>query len=283
MSLLHTDSLPRRTVTTSFGEIAYAEAGSGPVALFVHGVFLHADVWKHQLGELGDLRRCVAVDLLAHGASDEGSGALTMSEQADMVLAFMDALGIEGADLVGNDTGGAIVQLICARAPGRVTTATLTNCDTDDNLPPKGFLPIQDMAKAGLLADGLAALANDPGAARRGLASGLEDPDSLDDATATGFFAPFATRSRAMAVQAYVAGMEPSVTVAVRDGLAKFEAPTLIVWGTGDEFFDVSWARWLESTIPGTVGVVELPGAKLFFPLERPRDFNRELRLFWTR
>ena len=44
------------------------EAGSGPVALFVHGVLLNGHVWRHQLAGLSDVRRCIAVDLLAHWA-----------------------------------------------------------------------------------------------------------------------------------------------------------------------------------------------------------------------
>jgi pimeloyl-ACP methyl ester carboxylesterase len=76
--------------------------------------------------------------------------------------------------------------------------------------------------------------------------------------------------------------MDNRVTVAIRDDLARFDAPTLIVWGTADDFFDIAWARWLADTIPGTVRCVELPGAKLFFPAERADEFNAELRRFWT-
>jgi len=57
----------RRTVEIRSGSISYVERGSGPVALFVHGVLLNGYLWRHQLAELGDLRRCIAVDLLAHG------------------------------------------------------------------------------------------------------------------------------------------------------------------------------------------------------------------------
>jgi hypothetical protein len=54
------------------------------------------------------------------------------------------------------------------------------------------------------------------------------------------------------------------------------------VWGTGDEFFGVEWARWLAATIPGARSIVEVDGARLFFPLERPEVLNRELRALWT-
>ncbi|MBO0730814.1 MAG: alpha/beta hydrolase, partial [Acidimicrobiaceae bacterium] len=59
-------------------------------------------------------------------------------------------------------------------------------------------------------------------------------------------------------------------------------APTLIVWGTGDVFFDLKWAYWLRDTIPGAHDVVEVAGAKVFFPHERPQDLAPHLRLFWA-
>jgi len=52
----------------------------------------------------------------------------------------------------------------------------------------------------------------------------------------------------------------------------------LIVWGTDDVYFDARWSRWLERTIPGTRRRVELEGARLFIPEERPDELNRELR-----
>ncbi|HEY7947593.1 MAG TPA: alpha/beta hydrolase [Acidimicrobiales bacterium] len=274
----------RRTVATGQGEVAYLASGEGPTAVFVHGVFLSADLWRPQLAALADVRRCLAVDLLAHGESFvPTAGTLSMDLQAEMIVALLDALGLDAVDLVGNDSGGAIAQLVAVRVPQRVRTLTLTNCDTHDNWPPAAFAPIHDLAVAGALADALGAIAVDPAAARASLASGFEDPDVLSDETVASFFGPFAASpARRQAVEGYVAGMDNRVTVAIRDDLARFDAPTLIVWGTADDFFDIAWARWLADTIPGTVRCVELPGAKLFFPAERADEFNAELRRFWT-
>ena len=58
--------------------------------------------------------------------------------------------------------------------------------------------------------------------------------------------------------------------------------PTLVVWATGDEFFDLRWAYWLRDTIPGVVNVVEIEGAKLFFPDERASDLVPHLQQFWA-
>ena len=59
----------RRFVDTPSGRIAYVAHGKGPVALFVHGVLVNGFLWRHQLAHLGEMRRCIAVDLLAHGAT----------------------------------------------------------------------------------------------------------------------------------------------------------------------------------------------------------------------
>jgi pimeloyl-ACP methyl ester carboxylesterase len=54
---------------TWYGDIAYTDKGVGPAALFVHGVFLNGYLWRHVIDRVADVRRCIAVDLLAHGAT----------------------------------------------------------------------------------------------------------------------------------------------------------------------------------------------------------------------
>jgi pimeloyl-ACP methyl ester carboxylesterase len=280
-------SSPVRAVTTASGTITYAEAGAsrGPVAVFVHGVFLHHGLWAAQLAELSDVRRCLAPDLLAHGGSalaPAGGEPLDLSAQARMIIDFLDALGVYQADLVGNDTGGAICQLAAVMAPDRFRSLTLTNCDVHDNWPPPPFMPIVNLARQGVMATVLAALAGDVRQIRSGLGGSFEHPDTVPDEVLLSFFAPFAEQDRAAAVQGYVAGMDNAVTVAIRDDLAKLTVPAQMVWGTGDEFFTLSWAQWLADTIPGAQRIVEVAGAKLFFPLERPDELSRPLRELWT-
>src|SRR3954468_985736 len=93
-------------VQTPLGRISYTEQGAGPVALFVHGVLLNGHLWRHQLQELSNIRRCIAVDLLAHGATEIGPNQdLSVTANAEMLKQFLDALKIEHVDLVGNDSG----------------------------------------------------------------------------------------------------------------------------------------------------------------------------------
>jgi len=75
-----------------------------------------------------------------------------------------------------------------------------------------------------------------------------------------------------------LAAFDNQHTLAIEDGLKALKAPTLIVWGTDDVYFDVKWSHWLASSIPRTRRRVEFQGARLFFPEERWQELNQELR-----
>src|ERR1700724_1663565 len=151
-----------RHVETPSGRISYVEAGSGPVALFVHGALLNKHLWRHQLAGLSDIRRCIAVDLLAHGETEiEPNQDVSFTANARMLKELIDALRIDRVDLIGNHSGGGIAQIFAALHPQRTRTLTLTNCDTHDNWPPPAFKPFLDTAAAGSLGDSLNAMLAD--------------------------------------------------------------------------------------------------------------------------
>ena len=96
-------ALTTRSIDTPSGRVSYTEAGSGPVALFVHGVVLNKHVWRRQLTRLSDSRRCIAVDLLAHGDTEiDPNQDVSVSANAHMLREALDALKIDKVDLVGN-------------------------------------------------------------------------------------------------------------------------------------------------------------------------------------
>src|SRR5436309_6429478 len=102
-------SATRHSVQSASGRISYMEQGSGPVALFVHGVLLNGYLWRHQLADLSDIRRCIAVDLLAHGDTEIAPDQdVSVTANAHMLRQVLDGLTIDRVDLVGNDSGGGI-------------------------------------------------------------------------------------------------------------------------------------------------------------------------------
>jgi pimeloyl-ACP methyl ester carboxylesterase len=276
----------KKSIETRSGRIAYVEKGTGPVALFVHGVLLNGYLWRNQLDELSDVRRCVAIDLLAHGETEIGPRQdVSATANAQMIGEFLDALGIEQADLIGNDSGGGMAQIFAALNPGRVRSLTLTDCDAHDNWPPDAFKPFLEMVAAGGLRGALEAMLADKSVYRSAGALGpaYEHPDRVTDATIETYLRPFLrTEGRLRDLERFLLAFDCRHTVAIERSLRTLQAPTLIVWGTDDVYFDVRWSHWLADTIPGTRRRVELRGARLFFPEERAEELNRELRAHWA-
>jgi len=275
----------KRSVVTPSGRISYAEAGSGPVALFVHGVLLNGHLWRHQLAELSDMRRCIALDLLAHGDTEIAADQdVSVTANARMLGEFLDALEIDQVDLVGNDSGGGIAQIFAARNPSRVRSLTLTDCDAHDNWPPEAFKPFLQMAAAGGLRGALDSMLADKNFYRseRALGPAYEHPERVAHETIEAYLSPLVrTEQRTRDFQRFLATFDCMHTLAVEAQLRTLKAPTLIVWGTDDVYFDVQWSHWLAETIPGTRRRVELKGARIFFPEERPAEFNQELHAHW--
>ena len=275
----------RHTVQTASGRISYMEQGTGPVALFVHGVLLNGHLWRHQLAGLSDIRRCIAVDLLAHGDTEIAPGQdVSVTANAKMLKEFLDALKIDQVDLVGNDSGGGIAQIFAALYPERVRSFTLTDCDTHDNWPPEAFKPFLAMAAGGGLRGTLEAMLSDKRIYRSAQALGpaYEHPERLSDESIDTYLRPLVrTEQRTRDLQRFLAAFDNKHTLAIEARLKTLKAPTLIVWGTDDVYFDVKWSHWLAENIPGTRRRVEFKGARIFFPEERWAEFNKELRAHW--
>ena len=276
----------QRVVDTPSGRIAYVEQGSGPVALFVHGVLLNGYLWRHQLEQLKVLRRCIAVDLLAHGNTEiSATQDVSVTANAHMLAEFLDALKIEQVDLVGNDSGGGVCQIFAALYPARIRSLVLTNCDAHDNWPPEAFKPFVEMVAGGGLPQTLKAILADKSVYRSAQALGpaYEHPAAVSDDTIETYLGPHLRSPRRMHdLERFVNAFDCRHTVDIEERLRQLHAPTLIVWGTDDIYFDLKWSHWLERAIPGTKRRVELRSAHIFFPEERAAEFNRELEAHWT-
>lgn len=269
---------------TPFGDIAYTEQGRGPVALFIHGVFLNGYLWRHVIDRLASVRRCIAVDLLAHGATRTPADQdVSFKAQAEMLEAFCASLGLDRVDVVANDSGGGIAQIFAARDPERIRSLTLTNCDVHDNWPPKAFEQTRQVVAQGRVAAIGRQMLSDITVARALFGNAYEFPERLTMETVRTYIEPlFATPEGIRNLERWFGTSHDNTqTVEVEPLLRRLEAPTLVVWGTDDVFFPVKWAHWLRDTIPGCRKVIELEGARLFFPEERPDELAEALREHW--
>ncbi|MGE5201456.1 MAG: alpha/beta fold hydrolase [Acidobacteriota bacterium] len=273
------------------GRIAFFERGEGPAALFLHGVPLNGYHWRHVIERLQHRRRCIAVDLMGLGFTEiAASQDVSFSAQARMLAEFLDAMGIDKVDFIGNDSGGAVAQIFAAHNAQRPRSLVLTNCDVHDGWPPPQVLPAIERARNGTLAPIFQAMIDRPDLARARHASGepvplfraYVDPSVLTDELIRLYFQPpLSSQPRTEAFQRYWLGFDNAQTVAIHSALKTLQVPTLIVWGLKDIFFDKKWAYWLKDTIPDARRVVEVEDARLFFPEDRPDALAGPMLEFW--
>jgi pimeloyl-ACP methyl ester carboxylesterase len=278
----------RQSMPTARCDMSYIDAGpsAGVPAVFVHGVGTNAFLWRHVITGVMPVKRAVALDLPLHGGSGAPrDGDVTLDTLADSVTEFIRGLEVGPVDLVAHDTGGGLAQIVAGRDPALVRSLVLTNCETHDNVPPPAFLPTVELARQGALAPTAPALLADLAAARAAVFTmGYEDPDQPDLAIVDAYLRPIlASPERARQFEQLLASMDPAPLLAVEPALRRFTAPTLVVWATNDEFFELRWAQWLRDTIPGVTDVVEIEGAKLFFPDERGAELVPHLLAHWER
>ena len=87
---------------------------------------------------------------------------------ADLIADAIEALELDDVTLVGNDSGGAISQLVATRRPERIGALVLTSCDAFDNFPPKALRPLKPLLSSAALLRPLLAPAR-AGAVQRAL------------------------------------------------------------------------------------------------------------------
>jgi pimeloyl-ACP methyl ester carboxylesterase len=277
----------RGQVQTSSGPASYVDTGGpGRVALFVHGLGTSSYLWRHVIDQLDGQRRCVAVDLPLHGHTPAAADQdFSLPGFARFLAQFCEGLELNDIDLVANDTGGAISQVFATGHPELLHTLTLTNCETHKNLPPKVLLPAAWLAHMGLAARLSPRLLRDIRRGRkRFYGLGYQDIENLPEDLARFWLeSQFATPELARQNQRIMTSLHARDLLAIEPALARLQVPTLIVWGTGDIFFRRKWAYWLLDTIPGATEVVELDGARIFFPDERATELTEALRRHWDR
>jgi pimeloyl-ACP methyl ester carboxylesterase len=124
------DQLTRKTVLAGGHVIAYQEAGAvdGPVVVLLHGLASDSDTWDRAIGPLASHGlRVIALDLLGHGESDKPTGGYLLTDFAESLGHFLDAIDVRAATLCGHSFGGAIAMFFGARHPERVQRVVLVS------------------------------------------------------------------------------------------------------------------------------------------------------------
>lgn len=125
--------------------IHYADEGEGAPIVMLHGLGAHMHYMRRPLTEgLGDRYRVVAIDRPGAGYSTRASGMDgRLNEQARVVAALIDRLGLDRPLVVGHSLGGAVALAMALDHPDKVSglalISPLTRFEED---PPKQFRPL---------------------------------------------------------------------------------------------------------------------------------------------
>jgi pimeloyl-ACP methyl ester carboxylesterase len=240
-------------IKLSQGVVHYSDDGAGPCVLLIHGLFVDGRVWDHLVPLLAQRARCVRPDLPlgAHRTPMGGNADLSPPGLARMIAELIEQLDLRQVTVVGNDTGGALCQILCANHPERVQRLVLTNCDAFEHFPPVAFRAIEHIGShiPGAIA-GLDLFLRVRLFRRATLAAAPLTMRPLPDQLLASWFEPLRDRHIRADVRAVLKGISPRHTLAAAERLTAFDRPALIAWGTRDRFFPVSDARRLARTLP---------------------------------
>ena len=271
----------RKFAETSHGRIAYVERGAGPAALFVHGFPLNGFQWREIADDLQPDRRCLMPDLMGQGHTEPARDAdRSFAGQAQMLAAFLDRLGVDAVDLIGNDTGAGISQMFATMFPQRVRTWTLTNCEVHDLWPNAMLEPLLDSFENGMALAGLKMMLSDLNLARQQLASGYESPASITEESVRTYLEPLVGMEPAPKNGGWRTNRDQLVSIAPK--LRANRIPVQILWGDADTAFDRDASlRWFGENLGALKKTTLVPRGKIFFPEEHPKLVSVMLREFW--
>jgi pimeloyl-ACP methyl ester carboxylesterase len=264
------DHMPRATLDS--GTIIYEKSGpqGGRPVVFLHGYAMGASVWRplvERLSKRGFLCIAPTWPLGAHAEPMRREADLTMEGIAAIAGEFLDALELHDVILVGNDTGGALGQILATTADERLGALVLTSCDAFEHFPPPILKPLITAANA--RASFLAALQPlRTQFARRRAYGGLAHADI--DPLVREWLKPSLSDSRVRAdLRRFTGSLNRQSTARAGDRLKQFAKPALIAWSADDEFFPLEDAHRLAAALPNS-RVEVIPQSKTFSMIDQP-------------
>jgi pimeloyl-ACP methyl ester carboxylesterase len=265
------------------GRLAYRAAGptsaSVPPVVFVHGILVDAQLWEPVATRLtaeGIRSYALTLPLGAHQLPMNTDADLSPAGVAQLIRDFIAALGLTEVTLVGNDTGGAICQVILGGDTSRVGAAVLTNCDAFGAFPPRALAPLFRTLRHPRLVAGLAAALRSAKVRHGRLAYGPLSSSPLDPDLTRGWVRPLASEPIRRDLAKFAAGVSPRVLLDAASRFSQFAGPVRILWGDDDPFFAAELGRQLSEAFPqGSLTTV--PGGRTFLPLDHPEDVVSEI------
>lgn len=257
------NAITSHTLPVGADQVAYLKAGSGPALVIVHGVGGHKEDWQAVMAAFASSHTVYAIDMLGFGGSSRGAADLSMTAQANAILALLDREGIARADLIGNSVGGWVSATFAATNPTRVNRLVVADPAGFEAMfqgaPPVNLFPNSEAEMAKLLS------------------FVLVRPETQTSEFAREAFARF----QASGEKTIEARLGPALFGSARleAVMPRISAPTLVVWGREDKLFPVALAPYITGLTPGATSAI-IDNASHFPQIDQPEAFIAAVRAF---
>jgi pimeloyl-ACP methyl ester carboxylesterase len=272
----------RRTADIPAGAIEYRVSGTGPPVVFVHGVGVNGDLWRHVAPPLAAHHRCIVPDLPfgAHSIPLQEDADLSLPGMARIVADFVEALGLDDVAVVANDTGGAVSQWLVGHHPERIGRLVLTSCDAFEKFPPtpQRYLEVAARSRALMWLVGWSVQFRL--VQRLPTAYGWVTQRPVDPEIMRSFTTPVRTQEGVRRdLQRLLLAVDTRYTFEAAESLRGFDKPALVLWADGDKIFPRDHGKRLAELLPQ--GRFELVAdSRTFIPEDQPERLVAAVRDF---
>jgi pimeloyl-ACP methyl ester carboxylesterase len=268
-------------IDLSAGTLDYLDTGGdGPTLVLLHGLLMDSSLWDGPIADLSTDHRCIAPTLPLGAHRHPISGDLSLPAIAQLVEEFLDRLDLHDVTLVGNDTGGALVQLVLAGKPERVARAVLVSCEAFDNVPPG--LTGKVLVLSGRLSPRLfgAFMQQLRLRAVRRLPIAFGWLTKRGDATTARWIRPVLTSQQIRRdTVRMLRAIDGRAVAEATAALPSFHRPALVVWAAEDRVMPPEHGRRLAELLPDA-RLVEVADSYTLVPLDQPASLARAVRDF---
>lgn len=278
-------ALLEATVSLGAGDIRYGVAGEGPPVVFLHPLLASALHWRKVVPPVAAAGlRCYTptLPLGAHDIPMRPEADLSPLAMAELAAEFIQAMHVGPVTLVGNDSGGALTQIIAARHPELIERAVLTSCDAFEDFFPPTFrylswgVRVPGFAVAVGQSLRVRALRHTP------LTFGWLAKHKIDHAVIDAYARPFlADAAIRRDVVKFIRGVDRRITCDAAEQLRTFDKPVLLAWAREDKVFSPSLARRLAALLPDA-RIAWIDDSYAFTPEDQPEVLARLIVDFCT-
>lgn len=272
------------TIELSAGTLDYQDTGGDkPVLVLLHGLLMDASLWSAVISELSGEYRCVAptLPLGAHAQPMNADADLSMLGVTRLVAELIERLELDEVTLVGNDTGGALVQLLISDGKAaRVAKIVLVSCEAFDNFPPG--LTGRTLVRTGKLSPTMFGMFMQQLRMKpvRRMPFVFGWLTKRGDAVSAAWIKPILSQPgvRRDAVRALRSiSAQPNLLVEAAKSLPSFDRPALVVWAENDRVMPPEHGRRLAELLP-QARLVEVPDSYALIPLDQPGALATAIR-----